>query len=170
MRGSRQAAHARRQPGGPPPRDADVEALDLHVAADRLRSIGRGFEQRGQPAWLHLGVGVGRDDQTVGRARGQETLAGDLHAKPSRGSDTEWRALDDVQAQIARRLQGALARRVGAAVEDEDDRVGVGRHLALRRDGPQAPPDAGLLIARRYGDDRSQRAHPPSSSRWRPAS
>ena len=53
---------------------------------------------------------------------------------PSRRAapDAERRALDDVQAQVAGRLRGALARRVGAAVEDEDDLVGVARDAALR--------------------------------------
>ena len=54
---------------------------------------------------------------------------------------------------------GALARRVGAAVEDEDDLVGVARDPALRGQRADAAPDERLLVARRHGDDGAQRAH-----------
>jgi hypothetical protein len=170
VRGSGQGVQSRRQAGGPAPRDAVVEALDHHLAADRPRS-GRGRRQeRRQPAGLDLGVGVGGGHEAVRRSRGQQSLARDVHPQPSRGAHAERWALDDVHAQVARGPHGALARGVGAAVEDEDDLVGVARHAALAGQRADAGADEGLLVARRHGDHRSQGGHAPPSSRRRAAS
>ena len=105
-----------------------------------------------------------------GRAGRQQPLAGDVHAQPPRGADAQRRALDDVQAQVAGRLDRALARRVGAAVEDEDDLVGVARDPALRGQRAHAAPDERLLVAGRDGDHGARRAHPASSRLRRAAS
>ena len=161
---------SRCQAGGAAPGDAVVEALDHDLAADRPRSLRGRLQERGQPAGLDLGVGVRGGHEAVGRARGQQALARDVHAEPSRGADAERRALDDVQAQVARRQGGALAGRVGAAVEDEDDLVGVARDAALGGQRGDAGPDERLFVARRHGDDGSQPGHAWSSSRRRAAS
>ena len=168
--GPGQGAQPRRQADGPAPREAVVEAVDHHLAANRLRSVRGRLQERRQPAGLDLGVGVRGGHEAVGRSRGEQPFARDVHAQPSRGAHAERWALDDMQAQVARGLQSVLARGIGAAVQDEDDLVGIARHAALSRQRGDAGADEGLLVPRRHRDDRSQRGHAPRSSRRRAAS
>ena len=164
------ARSRRGQPGGAASRDAVLEVLDHDLAADGPGPALGGLQQRRQPAGLDLGVGVRGGHEAVRRAGLQQPLAGDVHAQPARGADAQRRALDDVQAQVARRLHRALARRVGAAVEDEDDLIGVARDPALRGQRLHAAPDERLLVAGGDRDHGEQRAHAPSSRLRRAAS
>jgi hypothetical protein len=168
--GPRERAQPDRKPAGPAPGGRVAQALDHHLAADRAGAFARGLQERRQPAGLDFRVGVGGGHEAGGLAGAQKALAGQVHAQPPRGPDAERRALDDTQAQIARGLQGALARGVATAVEDQDDLVGVARDAVLRGERAHAAPDELLLVARRHADDRPQRAHGPSSRRRRAAS
>jgi hypothetical protein len=128
------------------------------------------LEQRGQPAGLDLGVGVGGGHEPVGHTGRHEPLAGDVHAEPAGGAHAQRWALDDVQAQVAGRARGLLARGVGASRRARGRPRSVARDPALARQRPDAAPDEELLVAGRHADHGAQRAHRPSSSCRRPAS